>query len=316
MLEITTVSLLNGIVYGLLLFMLSSGLTLIFSMMGVLNFAHASVFMLGAYFSWQLGRWIGFWPALVIAPLLCGAIGAAIERYGLRHVHGRGHVPEILFTFGLAYVIEELVTMAWGRNAVANGVPHVIDFSLFELFGSSFPAYKGLMMAISVAMFVFLYLALRLTRIGLVIQAALTHPKMVEALGHDVPGVFVIVFALGSALAGLAGVIGGFMLLTQPTLANAIGPIVFVVVVVGGLGSLGGALIASMLIGILQTFAVAIDYSLLDLFRAFGMTVRPDAPLHDLYAIKVATAAPIVPYLLLVVMLALRPRGLFGTRDA
>jgi branched-chain amino acid transport system permease protein len=316
MLEIATVSVLNGVVYGLLLFMLSSGLTLIFSMMGVLNFAHASVFMLGAYFSWQLGRWIGFWPALVVAPLLCGAVGAAIERYGLRNVHRSGHVAAILFTFGLAYLIEELVTMVWGRNAVANGIPRAIDFSLFEVFGTSFPAYKGLMMAISVAMFVFLYLALRMTRIGLVIQAALTHPKMVGALGHDVPGVFVIVFAIGSALAGLAGVIGGFMLLTQPTLAHAVGPIVFVVVVVGGLGSLGGALIASMLIGILQTFAVAIDYSLFDLFAVLGITVSPDSALHDLLAIKVATAAPIVPYLLLVLMLAVRPRGLLGTRDA
>src|SRR5438105_9306394 len=271
MLEIATVSLLNGIVYGLLLFMLTSGLTLIFSMMGVLNFAHASVFMVGAYLSYQLARWVGFWPALVIAPLLCGLLGAAIERYGLRHVHRRGHVAEILFTFGLAYLIEELVTMIWGRNAVANNVPAVIDFSLFSLFGSTFPAYKGLMMAISVGMFVFLYIALKRTRIGLVIQAALTHPHMVGALGHDVPGIFVLVFAVGSALAGLAGVIGGFMLLTQPTLANAIGPIVFVVVVIGGLGSLGGALIASMLIGILQTFAVAIDYSLLDALRAAGI---------------------------------------------
>ena len=156
MLELTAVSLLNGVVYGLLLFMLTSGLTLIFSMMGVLNFAHASVFMLGAYFSFQFGRWVGFWPALVLAPLACGLIGAAIERYGLRHVHSKGHVAEILFTFGLAYLIEEVVTMLWGRNAVANTVPDIIDFSLFTLFGTSFPAYKGLMMAISVAMFVFL----------------------------------------------------------------------------------------------------------------------------------------------------------------
>jgi len=316
MLEIATVSVLNGVVYGLLLFMLSSGLTLIFSMMGVLNFAHASVFMLGAYFSWQLGRWIGFWPALVVAPVLCGLVGATIERYGLRHVHRSGHVAEILFTVGLAYQIEELVTMVWGRNAVANDIPQAIDFSLFQLFGTSFPAYKGLMMLISVAMFVFLYLALRLTRIGLIIQAALTHPTMVGALGHDVPGVFVIVFAIGSALAGLAGVIGGFMLLTQPTLAHAVGPIVFVVVVVGGLGSLAGALIASMLIGILQTFAVAVDYSLFDLFAALGITLDRDSALHDLYAMKVATAAPIVPYLLLVLTLAVRPRGLLGTRDA
>src|SRR5216110_622592 len=241
MLELATISLLNGIVYGLLLFMLTSGLTLIFSMMGVLNFAHASVFMVGAYLSYQFARWIGFWPALVLAPIACGLI--------------------------------------WGRNAVGNNVPAAIDFPLFSLFGSTFPAYKGLMMAISIAMFVFLYVALKRTRIGLVIQAALTHPQMVGVLGHDVPGIFVLVFAVGSALAGLAGVIGGFMLLTQPTLANAIGPIVFVVVVIGGLGSLGGALIASMLIGLLQTFAVAIDYSLIDLLRAIGVAVTRASPL-------------------------------------
>jgi branched-chain amino acid transport system permease protein len=314
-LQLFLTSLLNGVTYGLLLFMLSSGLTLIFSMMGVLNFAHASVFMLGAYLSYQFGRWVGFWPALVIAPLVCGLAGAFIERYGLRRVHASGHVAEILFTFGLAYVIEELVTMAWGRNAVANNVPAVVDFALFRVFGSTFPAYKALMMAISVAMFVFLYVALKKTRIGLVIQAALTHPQMVSALGHDVPGVFVLVFGIGSALAGLGGVIGGFMLLTQPTLANAIGPIVFVVVVVGGLGSLGGALIASLSIGILQTFAVAVDYSLLDLLRAGGIAVARASPVYELLAIKVATAAPIVPYLMLVLMLIVRPRGLLGTRD-
>src|SRR5947207_1708524 len=137
--------------------------------------------------------------------------------------------------------------MVWGRNVVANSVPASIDFPLFSLFDSSFPAYKGLMMAISVAMFVFLYLALKHTRIGLVIRAALTHPNMVSALGHDVPGVFVLVFAIGSALAGLAGVIGGVMLMTPPTLAHAGGAIVFVVGVVGGLGSLAGALIAVLL---------------------------------------------------------------------
>ncbi|NDP41331.1 MAG: branched-chain amino acid ABC transporter permease [Aromatoleum sp.] len=315
MLELATVSLLNGVVYGLLLFMLTSGLTLIFSMMGVLNFAHASVFMLGAYFSYQFGRWVGFWPALVIAPLLCGLAGAAIERYGLRRVHRSGHVAEILFTFGLAYVIEEMVTMIWGRNAVGNAIPAVIDFPLFQVFGSTFPAYKGLMMAISVTMFVFLYLALKKTRLGLVIQAALTHPQMVSALGHDVPGVFVLVFAIGSALAGLAGVIGGLMLLTQPTLAHVMGPIVFVVVVVGGLGSLSGALIASMLIGILQTFAVAIDYSPLDMLRMLGVALTRASPFYELCSIKVATAAPIVPYVLLVLVLIVRPRGLLGTRD-
>ena len=176
MLELVIFSMLNGVVYGLLLFMLSSGLTLIFSMMGVLNFAHASMFMLGAYFSYQLGKLAGFWPALVLAPLLVGLIGAGVERYGLRYVHRHGHVPELLFTFGLAYLVEEVVVMGWGRNPIENRVPAVLDFPLFTLFTTSYPAYKAFMMAVSVGMFVALYLTLRRTRVGLIIQAALTHP--------------------------------------------------------------------------------------------------------------------------------------------
>lgn len=313
--EIITFSLLNGVVYGLLLFMVSSGLTLIFSLMGVLNFAHASMFMLGAYLSYQIGTWIGFWPALVIAPLLVGAIGAMVERFGLRHVHRRGHVAEILFTFGLAYVIVEVIVMIWGRNPIENHVPAAIDFPLFTLFGTHYPAYKGLMMAISVGMFAFLYLAFKRTRLGLIIRAALTHPQMVDALGHDVPRIFVLVFAIGSALAGLAGVIGGFALLTEPSMALALGPIVFVVVVVGGLGSISGAFIASMLIGIVQTFAVALDYSLLDLLRVLHVAVAADSALYEIGTVKIAQAAPLIPYLLLVVTLIVRPRGLLGTRE-
>ena len=316
MLEIVTFSLLNGVVYGLLLFMVSSGLTLIFSLMGVLNFAHASMFMLGAYFSYQIGRWIGFWPALVIAPLAVAAIGALIERHGLRHVHRQGHVAEILFTFGLAYVIVECVVMVWGRHPIENRVPEAIDFPAFWLLGTSYPAYKVLMMAISVGMFVFLYLAFRRTRVGLVIRAALTHPDMVSALGHDVPRIFVLVFAIGSALAALAGVIGGFALLTEPNMAAELGPIVFVVVVVGGLGSITGAFIASMLIGIVQTFAVALDFSLLDLLAALHLSLGRDSAFHELAAVKLSQVAPLIPYLLLVLMLIFRPRGLLGTRES
>ena len=315
MLDIATFSLLNGVVYGLLLFMLSSGLTLIFSLMGVLNFAHASFFMLGAYLSYQIGRWVGFWPALVLAPFVCGLLGAAVERYGLRRVHQQGHVAEILFTFGLSFVIGELVIMAWGRGPIENRVPGSIDFPIFTLMGTSYPFYKFLMMAISVGMFAFLYFAFKRTRVGLVIQAALTHPQMVGALGHDVPRLFVLVFGVGSALAGLAGVIGGFALLTEPNMAVALGPIVFVVVVVGGLGSIPGAFIASMLIGVVQTFAVALDVSLLDAFRSMGMAIAPGSALGEIYAIKVSQAAPILPYFLLVLMLIVRPRGIMGTRD-
>jgi branched-chain amino acid transport system permease protein len=314
-LELVIFSLLNGLVYGLLLFMLSSGLTLIFSMMGVLNFAHASVFMLGAYFSYQVGRWIGFWPALALAPALCGVAGALTERYGLRTVHRHGHVSELLFTFGLAFLIEEFVIMAWGRNPIENRVPDLLDFPLFTLYTTSFPAYKAFMMVISAGMFAFLYWVLRRTRTGLIIQAALTHPNMAAALGHNVPRVFMLVFAAGSALAGLAGVIGGFALLTAPNMANALGPIVFVVVVVGGLGSLSGALLASLLIGIVQTFSVALDISLLDAARGVGLDIGRQNPLYEVWSVKIAQVAPMIPYFLLVLMLIVRPKGLMGTRE-
>jgi branched-chain amino acid transport system permease protein len=315
MLELIVFSLLNGLVYGLLLFMLSSGLTLIFSMMGVLNFAHASMFMLGAYFSYQLGRWVGFWPALVLAPVAAGLVGAVVERYGLRHVHRHGHVPELLFTFGLVYLIEEVVVMGWGRNPIEVHVPAALDFSLFTLFTTSYPAYKVFMMAVSLTMFAGLYAVIKRTRIGLIIQASLTHPNMVAMLGHDVPRVFMLVFATGSALAALAGVIGGFALLTAPNMAASVGPIVFVVVVIGGLGSLPGAFIASLGIGIIQTFSVALDVSLLDLLRGFGVTIGRQSAFYEAAAIKIAQAAPMIPYLLLVLMLIFRPRGILGTRD-
>lgn len=306
---------LNSIVYGMLLFMLSSGLTLIFSMMGVLNVAHASFFMLGAYFAFQVSVWIGFWPALIVAPLLVGGLGMIVERYGLRTVHKHGHVAELLFTFGLVYIIEEAVHLVWGRMPVEYRIPPALDFSLFTLFGTNFPAYRGFMLIVAVAMFVTLYLVLTRTRIGLIIQAALTHPDMVSALGHNVPRIFMLVFGLGTALAGLAGVIGGNYLVTEPSMAASLGPIVFVVVVVGGLGSLGGALVASLVIGAIQTFAVALHYSLSDFMRLFGATDEWGSFLGDLWKLKLSTSAPLLPYLFMVLMLIFRPKGLMGKRD-
>ncbi|MBT7887935.1 MAG: branched-chain amino acid ABC transporter permease, partial [Deltaproteobacteria bacterium] len=262
--EFYVISLLNSLVFGMLLFMLSSGLTLIFGMMGVLNFAHASFYMVGAYFGYQISAMIGFWPALVIAPVLVGVLGAAIERYGLRTVHKHGHVAELLFTFGVAFMIEELILLIWGRVAMNYQVPASLDFTIFTLFESDFPVYRLFMLTISVVMFVALYLLLTKTRTGIIIQAALTHADGVGMLGHNVPRVFMLVFGGGSALAGLAGVIGGNYLVTSPSMAILLGPIVFVVIVVGGMGSLTGALIASLLIAALQTFAVGYDYSLVD----------------------------------------------------
>jgi branched-chain amino acid transport system permease protein len=315
-LEFTLISLLNGLSYGLLLFMLSSGLTLIFSMMGVLNFAHASFYMLGAYFGYAISQYAGFWPALVVAPVLVGLVGAAVERFGLRTVHKHGHVSELLFTFGLSYVVVELVQLVWGRAAVPYKIPATLDGPLFTLFTTAFPAYRGFMMMVALLMLLSIWLLLTRTRIGLVIQAALTHPEAVEALGHNVPRIFMLVFGGGCALAGLAGVIGGNAFVTEPAMAATVGSIIFVVVVVGGMGSLGGALLASVLIGMIQTFAVALDWSLLGLFRRFGMMIGPESPVYRLFSLTLAEVAPILPYLLLVLVLIFRPKGLMGKRES
>ena len=313
--EFVLITLLNGLSYGLLLFMLSSGLTLIFSMMGVLNFAHASFYMLGAYFAYVVSSHLGFWPALVLAPLGVGVVGAVIERYGLRTVHKHGHVHELLFTVGLSFVILEVVKLIWGVAAVPYRIPPELDGPLFTLYSTNFPIYKGFMMLVAVLMLVSIYLVLTRTRIGLVIQASLTHPDTVEALGHNVPRVFMLVFGGGCALAGLAGVVGGNAFVTEPGMAATVGSVIFVVVVVGGMGSLVGALAASLLIGCLQTYAVALDYSMLSILSKFGTEVSPDAPGYTVLALTISQVAPILPYLMLVLILIFRPRGLMGTRE-
>jgi len=342
--EFFTISMLNGLSYGLLLFMLSSGLTLIFSMMGVLNFAHASFYMLGAYIAYSISRFTGFWPGLVIAPIVVGLLGALFERSCLRRVHKFGHVPELLITFGLAFVIGELVLLIWGRTAVEFPPPEVLRGPAFTIVNSSqtglaivagkadaamcsaadaaarvvcspFPATRGFMMLVALAMLLALWLLLTRTRIGLVIQSALTHPEMVESLGHNVPRVFMLVFGAGSALAGLAGVIGGSTFVTEPAMAATVGSVIFVVVVVGGMGSLAGAFVASLLIGIIQTFAVAFDYSLVGAVKSLGIPISAGAADNSLLKLTVSQIAPILPYLFLVLILIFRPKGLLGTRE-
>ncbi|QCK85791.1 branched-chain amino acid ABC transporter permease [Phreatobacter aquaticus] len=310
--ETIVFSTLNGVLYGLLLFMLASGLTLIFSMMGVLNFAHASFYMLGAYLAVTLGSVVGFWAALVLAPICVGLFGAAVERLGLRHVHKNGHVAELLFTFGLAYLIEEIVKLVWGKNPLPYTPPPILQQPLFTLWGTHYPSFRIFMMVVAIAMFVALWLLLKRTRVGLIVQASLTHPHMVGHLGHNVPLVFMGVFAVGCGMAGLAGVIGGALLVTDPAMALTLGPIVFVVVVVGGMGSLGGAFLASVLIGLIQTFAVAVDASLSDLLARFGVLVSNRS---DLGRITLAQVAPMLPFLILVLVLIFRPRGLMGARE-
>ncbi len=317
--DLILVNLIDGLVTGLLLFMLSAGLTLIFSMMGVLNFAHASFYMLGAYFAYQISLALGFWMGLLIAPLVVGVLGAGVERYGLRRVHQYGHVPELIFTFGLALLIEEMVQFVWGKNQMPYDVPEILNFTAFAISGNSIPAYKIFMIFISVAIFIGLLYVLTKTRVGMIIQAALSYPRTVEALGHNVPLIFMGVFGVGTALAGVAGVIAGPVLGTFPGMAFVLGSIVFVTIVIGGLGSLWGALVASLLIGWITTFAKSYNIEMENVLNAIGIATPEnldESVFRDLWSVTSPQIADILPYILMVLILIFRPHGLFGKRSS
>jgi branched-chain amino acid transport system permease protein len=317
--ELILVNLIDGLVTGLLLFMLSAGLTLIFSMMGVLNFAHASFYMLGAYFGYQISLALGFWVALLVAPVIVGIAGAGVERYGLRRVHQYGHVPELIFTFGLALLIEELVQFIWGKNQMPFNGPEVLNFTAFAIAGNSIPAYKIFMIFISISIFMGLLYILTKTRVGMIIQAALSYPRTVEALGHNVPLIFMGVFGVGTALAGVAGVIAGPVLGTFPGMAFVLGSIVFVTIVIGGLGSLWGALVASLLIGWITTFAKSYNVEMEAVLNGIGIATPDDLSenlFRDFWALTSPQIADILPYILMVLILIFRPQGLFGKRQS
>lgn len=305
------VSLLNGIIYGLLLFMVSAGLTLIFGMMGVLNFAHASFYMLGAYFAYALQDVLGFWGALVLSPLLVGLVGMGVERFFLRRVHHHGHAHELLLTFGLSFIIAELVKLFFGNFPVNYRIPPSLDFAAFTIGSADYPVYRVLMGGVALIMFAVIYLLLTRTRVGIVVRSAIYRPRMAEALGHNVPLVFMGVFGVGAALAGLAGAVAGAFYTTNPNMALELGVMVFVVVVVGGLGSLEGAMLASLLIGIVTSMAVAVDATLADAFALVGARAWAEG-VGGLLTLKVSSLAATIPFALMLLILLVRPSGLLG----
>lgn len=313
--EFFLVSLLNGSIYGLLLFMVSAGLTLIFGMMSVLNFAHTSFYMMGAYFAYTLQKYIGFWPAIVIAPILVAFIGAFVERYMLRRVHAHGHGHQLLLTFGVSFIITEVIKLFYGNYPVDYRVPEFLGFSAFTIFGTNYPFYRVFIGITSIVMFVLIYLLLTRTRVGIVVRSAIYKPQMGEALGHNVPMVFMGVFSVGAALAGLAGAVAGAFYTTNPNMALELGVLVFVVVVVGGLGSLGGAMLASILIGLVTSFSVGIDASIADLFGLFGAKEWAQS-IGGLLTLKVSSMAATIPFFLMLLVLLVRPFGLMGNRES
>jgi len=312
--EFIITSILNGAIYGMLLFMVSAGLTLIFGMMGVLNFAHASFYMLGAYFAYTLSGLFNFWIGLLVAPLLVGVIGIVIERTMLRRVHRHGHAHELLLTFGLAFIFEELIKLFYGDFPVNYQMPSELNFAAFTLFGTNYPFYRVFIGLVAVAMFVALSLLLTRTRIGIVVRGAERLPKMAEALGHNVPLVFMGVFGTGAALAGLGGAVAGAFFPTNPNMAIDLGIIVFVVVVVGGLGSLAGSLVASLMIGIFTSFAVGLDWSIAGLLALLGLDTWARG-IGGPLSMTLSSVSGTVPFLLMLIVLLVRPAGLMGSKN-
>ncbi len=311
--EFLLISAINGLIYGLLLFMVASGLTLVFGMMGVVNFAHASFYMLGAYFAYALARAIGFVGALILAPLLVGLIGILIERYLLRPMHRFGGAHELLMTFGLAFMFQELMKMLFGDYTVPYKQPAYLRFPAFTVFGTEYPFYRLFVGLTAIVLFAVLFAILRGTRIGLVVRAAVQRPTMTAALGHNIDTLFMGTFGLGAWMAGVAGAVGGAFLTTSPNMALELGVIVFVVVVVGGLGSLAGALVASILIGFMTSFAVGLTISLADIAGLVG--ARDVAmELGSIASTPLSTFAGAIPVLLMLLVLMLRPAGLFGEK--
>jgi branched-chain amino acid transport system permease protein len=277
----------HGLAYGMVLFLVASGLTLIFGMMGILNIAHAAFFMLSAYFAYQAVAWTGsFWLALLLAPIATGIFGALVERFLLRRIHPLGHTAELILTVGIMFVIMGTVKIFWGTESLFVSIPKFLQ-GLVKFGGMEYPVYRLFIIALTILVLVFLGLILYKTRLGMVVRAAVSDADMVNSLGINTPLLFMFVFGVGSCLAGLAGVAIAPILSVFPGLADQMGMDSFIVVIVGGFGSLTGAFLVAMICGILSSYGVQF----------------------------LSQLAPVLMFAFMAVVLAFKPMGFFGERE-
>ena len=278
------IQLLNSVQYGLLLFMLAAGLTLIFGIMGVVNLAHGSFYMLGAYLAWSLAAQLGsFTLAILVGTALSVAFGLVIERLLFRHFYHRDHLDQVLLTFGLIYVFEELRSMIWGDDVHGLPVPELLATSIPLTENLSYPVYRLFMSGVCLVLALGLYLLISKTRLGMKIRAGAFNREMTESLGVNIKLIHSVVFALGIGLASIAGMIAAPVSSVYPNMGSQVLIMCFVVVVIGGIGSVRGALIAALLVGLVDTFGKVL------LPQASGMLV----------------------YVLMALVLLYKPEGLF-----
>jgi len=279
------IQLLNSVQYGLLLFLVASGLTLIFGIMGVINLAHGSFYMIGAYLAFALVESIGnLWVALPLGIVLAAALGLLVEWLFISRLYRRDHLHQVLLTFGLILIFEEMRSILLGDDVHSVAVPAILSASLPLTDTLSYPVYRLFISTVCLALAAAMYLTIQKTRLGARIRAAASHPEMAQSLGLDIRWIHALVFAAGVALAAFAGMIAAPVSSVFPGMGNQVLIVCFVVVVIGGIGSLKGALVAALLIGFCDTF---------------GKVLFPEF-------------AGVAVYLLMAAILLFRPAGLFG----
>ncbi|HZT27111.1 MAG TPA: branched-chain amino acid ABC transporter permease [Pseudolabrys sp.] len=293
---------LNGVQFGLLLFLLAAGLTLVFGIMDLVNLAHGSLYMVGAYFAATFAAWTGsFVLGAVLALAATLLVGMAVEVVVMRRLYGRDHLDHVLGTFGLILFFDELVRLVWGPEGLSLPLPWWLNTSVTVLPGFDYSAYKFSIIVVSLAVAVSLYLLVMRTRIGMLIRAGASNREMAGALGVNIKLLFTLVFGLGAALAGLAGLMQAPILTVQIGMGENIIILAFVITVIGGIGSIRGAFIAALFVGVVDTL---------------GRSYLPDLMRVMLSPNAAATAGPALSsmliYLLMAVVLVVKPEGLFS----
>ena len=293
--------LLNGVQFGVMLFLMAAGLTLIFGIMGVINLAHGSIYMIGAYAGTFVATETGsFWLGIPAALAAAALAGVAIEFLVVRRLYGRDHLDQVLATFGLILIFNQAVTMLFGRQPLFVQMPSILDGSVELLPGLSYPIYRLAIILVGLLVAFGLYLLINRTRIGMLVRAGSTNREMVRALGVDVRLLYTLVFGLGALLAGLAGFMAGPILAVQIGMGEQILITTFVVVVIGGVGSIRGAFFASLILGIVDT---GLRAYLPGLLRQVMVGPETDALGAGISSMGI--------YLLMAIVLLIRPKGLF-----
>ena len=290
------IQVLNGVQYGLLLFLVASGLTLIFGIMGIINLAHGSFYMIGAYLAWSLSGSLGnFWAAIALGIVLSVLLGMLLEWLLMRHLYRRDHLYQVLLTYGLILIFEELRSIIWGDDVHGVPVPDVLSASVPLTDTLEYPVYRLWMSGVCVVLAVMMYWLIQHTRLGMMIRAGASDRDMTQSLGINIQLLYRLVFALGVALAAFAGMIAAPVSSVFPGMGGQVLIICFVVVVIGGIGSVKGALVAALLIGLVDTFGKVLEIEI------GGFRVLPEL-------------AGMSVYLLMAMVLLWRPEGLFGKR--